>query len=166
MSMIPHLLVLLLVLMASSARAQAPTFSGRALFAPGAPDVCSSLVIPCGQLDDFNLTMRAAGLGFWPGPGFRYGGGGSLGATLSFYKSAEIGLSLPIFVVRGGEGGDAAIYGPPELRLRIRLGPRLGPAPWGKAWPMSEPYPKALPASYDVRPGRWTAALGLRFVPL
>ena len=42
----------------------------------------------------------------------------------------------------------------------------MGPGPFGAAWPSDEPYPKSLPAPYDVRPAPWTLAVGFRFQPL
>ena len=161
-------LLLLLALLTAPRAGATP----RAPFAPSAPDACGSIAVPCAQIDDFNLRLRVSGSGFWgtadpdaaaPQP-FATGGGASLAATLSLYKSAELSLSLPFASVRAPVR--AWIYGPPEVRLRWRLGPRMGPGPFGAPWPRDEPYPKALPAAYDLLPAHWTLALGFRFQPL
>ena len=115
------LLLLAMLLLPGRAAAQ-----GRAPWAPGAPDPCSGIALPCAQLDDFNLTLRLAGTAAWPGPSYRYSAGGSLGLTLSLYKTVELGFLLPL----AAEAGNTVqgIYGPPTIRLRLRAGPMRGPA--------------------------------------
>ncbi len=133
-------------------------------WAPLPPDACGALAVPCAQVDDFNLTARVAGTGFWRGTGpYGEGAGAQLAATLSLYKTVELSLAWPVAGVRE-PGPPAWWYGPPELRLRWRIAPRMGPGPFGGRWPEGEPYPKAQLAVYDVRPARATAAVGFRFL--
>lgn len=165
MTSVLHLLGLLLLLcIASPAHAQLPAFPGRAPFAPGPPDPCSGIALPCAQLNDITLTSRLAGQASWPGAGYRWSGGGTLGITGSLLKTLELGLSVPLAYVQSDPG--AWVAGPPEVRLRWRMGPRMGWPPFGGRWPEGEPFYKALPAAYDLAPARWTLSMGLTFRPL
>ncbi len=138
----------------------------RAPWAPLAPDACGALVVPCGQIEDFNFIARVAPFVFRGGAGaFGEGGGVLVAGTLSLYKTLGFSLRVPFAAARD-PGPLTWVSGPPDVAVFWRMSGRMGPGPFGRAWPEDEPYPKVRVAAYDARPARSTALVGFRFRPL